>query len=120
MLQGLHFAFDLGLQSVIVESDSKSVVQKLKSLALDYSDIKIFSRHFASCDFSFKSRICNKAAHALAAEGGSLCRCLGISPVFLLHLVSVMFILCDGGSSVGWLLLCLVKLLCSMAVFFLF
>ncbi|KAK8634097.1 hypothetical protein V6N13_014926 [Hibiscus sabdariffa] len=76
MLQAIHFAFDLGLQSVIVESDSKSVVQKLKSLALDYSDIglitrdiKIFSRHFASCEFSFKSRICNKAAHALAAEG---------------------------------------------------
>ncbi|KAK8675813.1 hypothetical protein V6N13_033876 [Hibiscus sabdariffa] len=59
-----------GLQSVTAESDSKSAVLKLKSSALDYSEIgPIFSGHFASGEFSFKSRTCNNAAHALTAEG---------------------------------------------------
>ncbi|KAL4274015.1 hypothetical protein GQ457_13G001340 [Hibiscus cannabinus] len=76
VVHGLQFAFSLGCQSIILESDCRTVIQKLQSEDDDYSelrpfiwDAKILSRHFQFCGFNFVPRSGNKAAHAMAAEG---------------------------------------------------
>ncbi|KAK9011083.1 hypothetical protein V6N11_043940 [Hibiscus sabdariffa] len=75
-VHGLSFASELGFHCVILESDSKTLINKLKSIGDDsseirpfISDIKDLTHLFNECKFSFAGRDSNKAAHAIAAMG---------------------------------------------------
>ncbi|KAE8671515.1 hypothetical protein F3Y22_tig00111947pilonHSYRG00185 [Hibiscus syriacus] len=79
ILQGLQFARDLGFPRIILESDSKKIVQKLSESTINLSDISPFLRDvkvtagaLVSCSFVFISRNDNRAAHAMALEGSWL------------------------------------------------
>ncbi|KAL4302969.1 hypothetical protein GQ457_10G007970 [Hibiscus cannabinus] len=76
VFQGRQFACDFGLQSMIVESDSKPVISILLSNEFDLSeigaltrDIKVLATYFVGCRFCFSRRSCNALAHALASKG---------------------------------------------------
>ncbi|KAL4354438.1 hypothetical protein GQ457_06G008040 [Hibiscus cannabinus] len=78
-VHGLSFAAELGFHHVILESDSRSLIQKLNSSADDssairpvVSDIKNLARRFVECIFHFTTRDNNQAAHAVAAMGKNL------------------------------------------------
>ncbi|KAL4302604.1 hypothetical protein GQ457_10G004920 [Hibiscus cannabinus] len=78
-VHGLSFAAELGFHHVILESDSRSLIQKLNSTADDssairpvFSDIKNLARRFVECIFHFTTRDNNQAAHAVAAMGKNL------------------------------------------------
>ncbi|MBA0755628.1 hypothetical protein Gogos_020242, partial [Gossypium gossypioides] len=73
---GLQFALDLGFTNVILESDSKLVIQNIQQTSEDYSesrpftwDAKNLARSFSSCRFQFVTREGNGAAHAMVVEG---------------------------------------------------
>ncbi|KAL4369617.1 hypothetical protein GQ457_05G031680 [Hibiscus cannabinus] len=75
-VQGLDFAKDLGFHQLIVEGDSRTVINKLSHPELDrsnihpfISDAKHLSRSFQSCRFTFVCRDENKVAHILASLG---------------------------------------------------
>ncbi|KAL4279285.1 hypothetical protein GQ457_03G012310 [Hibiscus cannabinus] len=79
VVHGLSFAAELGFHHVILESDSRSLIQKLNSSADDssairpvVSDIKNLARRFVECIFHFTTRDNNQAAHAVAAMGKNL------------------------------------------------
>ncbi|KAK8669301.1 hypothetical protein V6N13_106736 [Hibiscus sabdariffa] len=76
--QGLHFVRELRFRHVVLEGNSKAIIQKLISPFDDRSmvqplihDATVFSRSFLSCRFSFTGRQVNLAAHALALLGRS-------------------------------------------------
>ncbi|XP_040942069.1 uncharacterized protein [Gossypium hirsutum] len=76
VLHGLQFAPEMGFSNVILESDSRLVIQNLQSSKEDYSEIrpltwdaKALARNFSSCIFEFVARDWNSAAHAMAVEG---------------------------------------------------
>ncbi|KAH1065788.1 hypothetical protein J1N35_030775 [Gossypium stocksii] len=76
VLHVLHFALDLGFPKIILESDSKLIVQNIQQISEDYSesrpftwDAKNLARRFLSCCFQFIAREANRAAHAMAVEG---------------------------------------------------
>ncbi|KAK5771303.1 hypothetical protein PVK06_047499 [Gossypium arboreum] len=76
VLHGLQFAPEMGFSNVILESDSRPVIQNLQSSKEDYSEIrpltwdaKALARNFSSCRFEFVARDWNSAAHAMAVEG---------------------------------------------------
>ncbi|KAK8657801.1 hypothetical protein V6N13_036022 [Hibiscus sabdariffa] len=86
---GLSFATDLGFHHVILENNSRSLVQKLNSSADDSSEIrplvsniKNLARQFVECHFHFTARDNNQVAHASAAWANILSR---------IHLVLRMF-----------------------------
>ncbi|KAE8705320.1 hypothetical protein F3Y22_tig00110429pilonHSYRG00660 [Hibiscus syriacus] len=73
---GLLFAAKLGFQLVTLESDSRTVIHKIKELGDDYSelqpviwDIKAIALRFVCCRFSFSPRSSSQAAHAMASYG---------------------------------------------------
>ncbi|GMJ05893.1 hypothetical protein like AT4G29090 [Hibiscus trionum] len=75
---GLEFAANLGLSSLIVESDSRTLIHKLRATGDDSSairtliaDIKNLVRGLPATRFVFTPRAGNKAAHSLAALGKS-------------------------------------------------
>ncbi|MBA0617342.1 hypothetical protein Godav_026799 [Gossypium davidsonii] len=66
----------MGFSKVILESDSRLVVNNIKKSSEDYSetrpftwDAKNLARKFQCCRFQFIAREGNGAAHALAVEG---------------------------------------------------
>ncbi|KAL4284986.1 hypothetical protein GQ457_16G020360 [Hibiscus cannabinus] len=74
VLRGLQFTRELGFNSVLLESDSKTIITKLKSRERDYlevdlitCDTKLLATNFESCSFSFVGQNGNKPKHALAA-----------------------------------------------------
>ncbi|KAK9045184.1 hypothetical protein V6N11_059073 [Hibiscus sabdariffa] len=76
VFQGMQFAKDLGLLSVAIETNAKSIFLKFNSKKLDHSEIGPFTRDiqrlaksFTSCSFSFNGRNANRAAHAMALDG---------------------------------------------------
>ncbi|KAH1031812.1 hypothetical protein J1N35_043986 [Gossypium stocksii] len=76
VLHGLQFAPEMGFSNVILESDSKLVIQNLQSSKEDYSEIrpltwdaKALARNFSSYRFEFVARDGNSTAHAMAVEG---------------------------------------------------
>ncbi|GMJ04337.1 hypothetical protein HRI_004102900 [Hibiscus trionum] len=76
LVHGLEFADDLGFHEIVVEGDSKSVINKMKSTELDRSklrpyiiDAKNLSRRFRRCQFTFIGRKDNQATHAMADLG---------------------------------------------------
>ncbi|MFQ6633748.1 hypothetical protein Gotur_012252 [Gossypium turneri] len=76
VLYGLQFALDMGFSKVILESDSRLVVNNIQKSSEDYSesrpftrDVKNLARKFQCCRFQFIAREGNGAAHALAVEG---------------------------------------------------
>ncbi|KAK9010112.1 hypothetical protein V6N11_036627 [Hibiscus sabdariffa] len=75
-VHGLPFSSELDFHCVILESDSKTLINKLKSPGDDsleirhfISDIKDLAHLFNECKFSFVGKEMNKAAHAIAAMG---------------------------------------------------
>ena len=76
-LQGIQAVVDLGIGRLIVETDTKMVVQALNTndyhetaVGVLIGEIKsLMSSCFISFECSFKSRDCNKAAHELAVLG---------------------------------------------------
>ncbi|KAK5835337.1 hypothetical protein PVK06_011025 [Gossypium arboreum] len=76
VINGLQFALDLGFTKVILESDSRLVVQNIQQLSEDYSESRPFTwdaknlvRKFNSCRFQFIARERNGAAHAMTVKG---------------------------------------------------
>ncbi|MBA0605007.1 hypothetical protein Godav_017623 [Gossypium davidsonii] len=76
VLHGLQFALDLGFSNVILESDSRLVVNNIQKSSEDYSesrlftwDVKNLARKFQRCRFQFIAREGNGAAHVMAIEG---------------------------------------------------
>ncbi|MBA0629286.1 hypothetical protein Godav_023867 [Gossypium davidsonii] len=66
----------MGFSKVILESDSRLVVNNIQKSSDDYSesrpftwDAKNLARKFQCCRFQFIAREGNGAAHALAVEG---------------------------------------------------
>ncbi|KAK9007264.1 hypothetical protein V6N11_051093 [Hibiscus sabdariffa] len=77
-VQGLLFAAELGLNSIILEGGARSVLSKLASNKIDYSkigalknDVKALSINFAICNFRFINRHASSGTHAMAMEGFS-------------------------------------------------
>nr|KJB20572.1 hypothetical protein B456_003G154500 [Gossypium raimondii] len=75
VLDGLQFALDMGFSKVILESDSRLVVNNIQKSSEDYSesrpftwDVKNLARKFLCCRFQFVAREGNGAAHALVVE----------------------------------------------------
>ncbi|KAH1073515.1 hypothetical protein J1N35_025843 [Gossypium stocksii] len=73
---GLRFAYELRFLSVILEEDSKLVIEKICSDKEDLSEISVFiweakefSKFFHSCCFQFVGRFANSTAHAMAKDG---------------------------------------------------
>ncbi|KAL4332038.1 hypothetical protein GQ457_07G005000 [Hibiscus cannabinus] len=78
VIKGLNFARDLGCLHVTLESDSLTMISKLRSAKDDISvlrpyisEAKGISRSFASCQFVFIPRGGNVVAHRLAQFGKS-------------------------------------------------
>ncbi|KAK8613416.1 hypothetical protein V6N13_101178 [Hibiscus sabdariffa] len=76
VIHGLRFALDLDCMHVVLESDSLTVIPKLKSGVDDCSllrpyiaDAQSVAQTFFSCQFSFTPRSGNKVAHCLAHLG---------------------------------------------------
>nr|KJB09365.1 hypothetical protein B456_001G136500 [Gossypium raimondii] len=76
VLHGLQFALDLSFSNVILESDSRLVVNNIQKSSEDYSesrpfiwDVKNLARKFQRCRFQFIAREGNGAAHVMAIEG---------------------------------------------------
>ncbi|KAK8502949.1 hypothetical protein V6N12_054174 [Hibiscus sabdariffa] len=76
VIHGLRFALDLGCMHVVLESDSLTVISKLKSGVDDCSllrpyiaDAQSVAQTFFSCHFSFTPRSGNKVAHCLVRLG---------------------------------------------------
>ncbi|GMJ01877.1 hypothetical protein HRI_003856900 [Hibiscus trionum] len=66
----------MGLPEVVVEGDSRSIIQKLVSQTADLSsvrsiisDARQLASNFRHCRFTFVGRTGNEAAHAMAIEG---------------------------------------------------
>ncbi|KAL4362884.1 hypothetical protein GQ457_04G002440 [Hibiscus cannabinus] len=77
--QTVTFAWELGFTRVVLEGDSRTVIQKCQSDLIDTSlispviaDIKLICRNFTALDFGFVRRGANAAAHTLAQEGKEL------------------------------------------------
>ena len=73
MRHALFFAEDSGFQKILVETDSASLINKIKSKVDDMShtgavvfNIKSRAPRFLSCCFIRVSQCCNEAAHVLA------------------------------------------------------
>ena len=79
-LQAIQLAVDLGIGRIIVETDAQEVVKALKSCSYDDSVVGhlidetkfLLASNFLSWKCVFIGRICNRAAHELAALG-NLC-----------------------------------------------
>ncbi|KAK8351233.1 hypothetical protein V6Z12_A05G019700 [Gossypium hirsutum] len=76
VLHRLQFALNLGFPKVILESDSRLVVNNIQQTCEDYWetrpftwDVKNLARKFRFCRFQFIAREGNGAAHAMAVEG---------------------------------------------------
>ncbi|MBA0720161.1 hypothetical protein Golax_007793 [Gossypium laxum] len=76
ILHRLQFALDLGFSNVILESDSRLVVNNIQKSSEDYSesrpftwDAKNLAMKFQCCRFQFIAREGNGAAHVMAVEG---------------------------------------------------
>ncbi|KAK5824897.1 hypothetical protein PVK06_019684 [Gossypium arboreum] len=76
MIHSLQFAFELAFLLVILERDSRLLIQKLTTNSEDLSDInaliweaKKFSKLFVVCQFNYIVRSGNKVAHAVAQDG---------------------------------------------------
>ncbi|XP_039041004.1 uncharacterized protein LOC120179489 [Hibiscus syriacus] len=74
-LHAVQLALGMGFQEVVVEGDSKSIIEKLSTPRRDCSevgalvwDVQRRSERFRSCSFLFTPRDSNLAAHILAAE----------------------------------------------------
>ncbi|KAL4310628.1 hypothetical protein GQ457_01G034890 [Hibiscus cannabinus] len=74
--QAVTFAWELGFTRVVLEGDSRTVIQKCQSDLIDTSlispviaDIKLICRNFTALDFGFVRRGANAAEHTLAQEG---------------------------------------------------
>ncbi|KAL4364026.1 hypothetical protein GQ457_04G027420 [Hibiscus cannabinus] len=72
----LRFVLDLGFTRVILEGNSRSIIQKLQYGEDDHLcvrstiwDIICLSKHFLDCRFSFTLRGGNRVAHTLAKLG---------------------------------------------------
>ncbi|KAK8648921.1 hypothetical protein V6N13_129663 [Hibiscus sabdariffa] len=75
-LYGLRFALDLGCMHVVLESDSLTIISKLRSVVDDLfilrpyiADARLVSQAFASCQFAFTPRSRNEVAHCLTHLG---------------------------------------------------
>ncbi|KAK8673793.1 hypothetical protein V6N13_112104 [Hibiscus sabdariffa] len=75
-LHGVQFAIDMCFSSIQVDSDSKTVISKLRSSERDLSeigmiiaDVKLCSSTLDFCSFEFVGRNANKATHAMTIEG---------------------------------------------------
>ncbi|XP_039015857.1 uncharacterized protein LOC120146299 [Hibiscus syriacus] len=76
ILQVIHFAKDIGITRLTLESDSKKIIQKLIENTADLSevgpilgDVKNAVGSLTSCSFGFTGRNGNREAHAMAVEG---------------------------------------------------
>ncbi|KAL4387160.1 hypothetical protein GQ457_09G026480 [Hibiscus cannabinus] len=76
--KALQFAREIGFSKVLVEGDSRTVVQKCQADSSDLSlispvvaDIKVLVGSFVDVSFSFVPKMANLAAHTLAQEGKS-------------------------------------------------
>lgn len=78
VVHGLKFALNLSSQSVILKSDSSSVIQKLNASLEDILkisaliwEVKELSKLFSDCRFTFIVRPGNQVTHAMAQGGMS-------------------------------------------------
>ncbi|KAL5759779.1 hypothetical protein ACOSQ2_018617 [Xanthoceras sorbifolium] len=79
ILEGVHLAAELGIRPLVVESDSKGVIELLKgsssyrtALGLPVSRILHYQTWGNILSFSFAPRASNAAAHALSRLALSL------------------------------------------------
>ncbi|XP_058179988.1 uncharacterized protein LOC131298523 [Rhododendron vialii] len=91
---GILLGSHLGLGSVIIESDAQLMVNMLHGKAaisqeveVIIHDIRVLSRNFHCCSYSFVRRASNKVAHVLAGKGvngSGSCLWTESSPLWLL------------------------------------
>ncbi|XP_058198346.1 uncharacterized protein LOC131313866 [Rhododendron vialii] len=74
--RGVQVGLQLGLNAVMVESDSKAVIDMInghtvvsQSVNSTIHDVKVLSNDFQSCMFLFARRSSNSVAHTLASKG---------------------------------------------------
>ncbi|GMI66655.1 hypothetical protein like AT4G29090 [Hibiscus trionum] len=94
--EGVKFALNLGFENLIVESDSRTLIEKLEVNNADASeirtvivDIKHLVRDLPHIRFSFSPRSGNKAAHVLASLGkaGTEGFWVGDAPAPVMHAI---------------------------------
>ncbi|CAI9756749.1 unnamed protein product [Fraxinus pennsylvanica] len=73
IFRGLQLCVNMGIQNLLVESDSKLVVEALQiermlnsSLGVLYQEVKHLATQFVNCKYSHIYRECNMVAHKLA------------------------------------------------------
>ncbi|XP_058195036.1 uncharacterized protein LOC131311559 [Rhododendron vialii] len=73
---GVELGQNLGLRNVLIEGDSQAVINMINGLAVVNQEVKIIidgikvlSRYFASCIFSYRHRSSNSVVHLLASKG---------------------------------------------------
>ncbi|KAK5774837.1 hypothetical protein PVK06_042699 [Gossypium arboreum] len=89
-LQAIKVRRDLGLNHVIIEGDSLTVIKKVQSQKRDRSEIEPFIFNikdekavFYDCQFQHVRRIANVAAHNRASEGLKIDKNTYIAPVYV-------------------------------------
>ncbi|KAL4347997.1 hypothetical protein GQ457_17G012790 [Hibiscus cannabinus] len=75
-IAGLRFALHLGLQSIILEGDARSIILRLLDRSRDVSVLsplisegKSLARNFRDCAFMCVPRFSNRATHVMARKG---------------------------------------------------
>ncbi|CAI9775939.1 unnamed protein product [Fraxinus pennsylvanica] len=73
IFRGMQLCVNMRIQNLLVESDSKMVIEALQTdsmlnsfLGVLYQEVKIFDTHFVNCNYSHIYRECNMVAHKLA------------------------------------------------------
>ena len=76
--RAVQFALEIGLNQVVVEGDSVTVIEALKNDTGQFAsygnildDIRFQSTSFQYVEFSYTSRVCNSVANALAKKANS-------------------------------------------------
>ncbi|OMO87392.1 hypothetical protein COLO4_20671 [Corchorus olitorius] len=78
-VKAMEWSRDMGFKDIVIEGDALTIIQKVNSLALDFSpigpyiaDLKLLCSFFNTCNFSHVKRDGNAVANCLAKFGSSL------------------------------------------------
>ncbi|XP_039043292.1 uncharacterized protein LOC120182368 [Hibiscus syriacus] len=79
VVHAMQFAVEMGYRRVVVEGDSRTIIEKMRSQDPDLSEVSVITwevrnrtKFFHACCFSFVPIKGNKASHCLAADQGVL------------------------------------------------